>query len=159
EGRPVSYDIWISMNDSSNYNAMVQGITDTTWIWNHTGIEAGSPFYLKINGYSVDTTLKGYAYSGQPLFVHNELLSKQENHNKMTLYPVPASKFLNVRLGQTVNKADINIYNISGKHMLNIQSFSGNHLQLPLNTLDAGTYFLMIDNGRQIMTERFTVLR
>lgn len=159
EGRPVSYDIWISMNDSSNYNAMVQGITDTTWIWNHTGIEAGSPFYLKINGYSVDTTLKGYAYSGQPLFVHNELLSKQENHNKMTLYPVPTSKFLNVRLGQTVNKADINIYNISGKHMLNIQSFSGNHLQLPLNTLDAGTYFLMIDNGRQIMTERFTVLR
>ncbi len=159
EGRPVKYDIWISVNDSLNYNTVAQGIMDTTWVWNHTGIEAGSPFYIKINGYSVDTTLTGFAYSGQPVFVHNELLPAPDQQNNITLYPIPANNLLNVRLDQTVRNVRVKVYNTAGKPVLTVQSFSGDHLQLPIRTLDPGTYILVIENGRQILTERFTIAR
>jgi hypothetical protein len=159
EGRPVKYDIWISVNDSLNYNTVAQGIMDTTWVWNHTGIEAGSPFYIKINGYSVDTTLTGFAYSGQPVFVHNELLPAPDQQNNITLYPIPANNLLNVRLDQTVRNVKVKVYNTAGKPVLTVQSFSGDHLQLPIRTLDPGTYILVIENGRQILTERFTIAR
>lgn len=159
EGRPVKYDVWISVNDSLNYNPMVQGIMDTIWIWDAAGVEPGSLFYVKINGYSVDTTLKGNAYSGHPLFVQANHLPTLNPQNKMTLYPIPANNMLNITFENTVKNVGVQVYNTFGKSVLTIQSFSGNNLQLPVSMIVPGTYILVIEDGRRILTERFTIVR
>lgn len=159
EGRPVKYDIWISLMDSLNYNKMAQGIADTTWIWEHSGIEPGSPFFLVIEGYSIDTTLYGYAYSGQPLYVNADLKPFTDMIDEISLYPVPADEYLLVRWKNKVTNTTINIYSLTGKLIFNQQAFTGDNLKLPVASLEPGTYILTVENNRKISAETFTIAR
>lgn len=159
EGRPVVYDVWISVNDSLSYNIVAQAISDTTWLWEATGVEAGSPFFVKINGYSVDTTLYGYAYSGSPAFVNSNLESFISQKSELKIFPVPANDFITVNLNQEVDNSVAHIYNTRGKRILTFNSLTGKNLRLPVGNLKPGTYFLVVVTGKLRQSSAFTIAR
>lgn len=98
-------------------------------------------------------------------FIVNELVNSVDEISalgQVTLYPNPVSDLLNVSLNLE-EKAELNaqVFNAFGQQVRQLQSrlyTAGKHqLQVDVNDLQAGMYYLRMQDGDQISTYRFTV--
>ena len=82
-----------------------------------------------------------------------EGLGVEENvvaeNTKMEVYPNPAVSELNVRLE---NSAEINVFNIMGQNVLNMQGVKGVN-QINISDLTSGVYFISAGS----VTQKFIV--
>ena len=60
DGRPVLFDLELSTDNCITYNPIAQGLIDTLYYWDISGIEEGTVCWLKVTGYSLDSTLVGF---------------------------------------------------------------------------------------------------
>ncbi len=73
------------------------------------------------------------------------------------IYPNPASEYVIVQLGDT-SKGTINIYDISGKSVFqNIFDQNESNIQLSLEGITSGIYFLKIEQGNREITKKLIV--
>lgn len=73
------------------------------------------------------------------------------------LYPNPASGELNIFVSGNQPGAMVTVIDVLGKVVLR-ENISGDRLQLDVRNWTEGTYFCKIENGREQVTRRFTVL-
>jgi hypothetical protein len=91
----------------------------------------------------------------------NDIISSDE----FKLYPNPASDFieisgLNPRFKSWVNDVDIKIYNTLGESVLTPLAFGeGPGVRLDISALSPGLYFLCINNGKEMLTGSFIVMK
>jgi hypothetical protein len=103
-----------------------------------------NPFVARIDGLPVSV---GY---------ENEI-----NHN-IILSPNPACEYINIRLDDVIlsEVKDLKIYNTLGECVLTPLAFGeGPGVRLDISALTPGLYFVSINNGKELLTGSFIVLR
>ena len=108
--------------------------------------------------------LKQTDYNGEFSYSDIEIISdfkENENKIKLSLYPVPASDFINVELNSIVDlKTQIQIVNILGttvsEKSLTLQR-GYNHFEMEVNNLPEGVYFIQIQGLENYQSTRFSI--
>ncbi len=94
---------------------------------------------------------------GSKQFSNVVLLNKQKQ-NRLTVLPNPTSHFVQVQSSQQIKKGSIQIVNALGQIQLvqAIQDFSSGRINVA--SLANGQYFLLLNDGKQIITEKIVVM-
>ncbi len=77
------------------------------------------------------------------------------SNNKMILYPNPVNDVLNISFAGTSNETNISIFNATGQLLRKINTNSQNNFAINVSDLQKGVYFIKIENGNEIITNRF----
>jgi len=68
-----------------------------------------------------------------------------ESKNKVSVYPNPACDMLNLTFTKPLKQATVRIYSIDGKLIANKKNLYGNQINLDLNCLEKGVYFIKVN--------------
>jgi len=74
----------------------------------------------------------------------------------VVVYPNPASQYLNISSDQTLNQ--VSVYNMAGQLVID-QTTNSQEVQLPVQALENGLYFLRLYYDSGIAVERFEIIR
>jgi hypothetical protein len=78
----------------------------------------------------------------------------------VTLYPNPATTFINIKVGEQYTNATFKIINVLGTQMLNVTEFNtDNTASVNVASFAAGIYFLEINTGKSIEKIKFVIIK
>jgi hypothetical protein len=78
----------------------------------------------------------------------------------ITLYPNPATTFINIKVGEQYTNATFKIINVLGTQMLNVIEFNtDNTASVNVASFVAGIYFLEINTGKAIEKIKFIIIK
>ncbi|WP_033961429.1 lipocalin-like domain-containing protein [Psychroserpens jangbogonensis] len=141
DGRPIFYDLEYSIDNQNNFNPIVSGLTEPSYLWETPSISNNDDVWFKITAYSIDGTLTNtiISTSSSSATLSNEDLFK----SMIKLYPNPVGNQLNLdfSLAQT---GSYSILDMSGRRISNASSFSGTSLKVPTKELSNGVYFILV---------------
>ncbi len=80
---------------------------------------------------------------------------------EIELFPSPVSRELKISLPQDAMDKTYDIYciDIHGRKRIQVHENVKNHISLECNALEPGTYYLRLNNGNQVYTKPFIVVR
>ena len=109
-------------------------------------------FYFSFTGASAQTT------SGELSYLRNSTLLEK---NKVSLYPNPATDFLNVEVSNTELKGvTLKVYNIIGNVVnAEVEVLGDNRYFIRLKDLPPGYYLLAIKDGSNQINETYKFLK
>jgi hypothetical protein len=130
--------------------------------WNQLGVLGAKgasryhfthPFPASVNYYRILVVDK----DGGKQFSNIVLLNKQKQ-NTLTVLPNPTSHFIQIQSNQLIKKGRIQIVNAMGQVQLAhaIQDFSAGRLNVA--SLANGHYFLLLNDGKHVITEKIIVM-
>jgi predicted secreted hydrolase len=122
DGRPVYYDLELSTDGRATYVPIAQGLTDTIYHWDISDIDAGTECWLRVAGYSVDSTLFGIDETDTSFVIVITSISDAKaplaSAPKLStyVYPNPAyhQPMIHFQL-PTTTKVTLKIYNLLGQ--------------------------------------------
>jgi len=114
-------------------------------------------------GYFADSTIfyndtiRTKGFSDIVLMYFENMKSIFNNKTPILLYPNPSNDFLNIKFSKTINtQIKINIYDSNGRLISkSTQVPSNNQIQIKVENLNSGVYFLTILNGKQQSSGKF----
>ncbi len=77
-----------------------------------------------------------------------------ESTPSLKIFPNPANRLLNLQLGEVGDQAKLAIYNMNGQMML-MQTIRDIVTQVDVESLPAGLYIVLVNNGNTIYREKF----
>jgi photosystem II stability/assembly factor-like uncharacterized protein len=98
-------------------------------------------------------------------FLSNSFPESADELSFISLYPNPASDYIDINLerwspSSVWTPSEIQIYNALGQCVLSPLSFGeGSGVRLDISALPTGAYFLVLRDGKEILTNSFIVLR
>ena len=111
-------------------------------------VEAGSYYYELTMEYEVD----GETCVSDPVTTSVEVTSVDEQAASFNLYPNPANDKLTVE--SSVEMKEVKIYNLIGG-LVRSFNYTGTKMEISLEGLPNGVYFLQIVNGEMTVSKRF----
>jgi photosystem II stability/assembly factor-like uncharacterized protein len=144
----TSYDNgvnWLLMNDGLN----LSGLND---------------IFVSSKGYIYLAAHNGGLYRSRQAFVSAPDTPPAE-HSGITISPNPASDYIDINLGRWTpsvrwSPSDLKLYNSLGECVLSPLAFGeGPGVRLDISALPPGLYFISINNGDEILTGSFIVMR
>lgn len=148
DGRPVYYDVEISLNENPEYETVAQHITDTVFFWDNSGIDPGTPFRVKVKGYSIDSTLSGSDSTSQALFTGIPDPSRDYISEQTLVYPNPAEDhFIIDGVNKPMSNLVLTLTNSQGRAVRIIENVNGNAVRIKRGNLPSGIYFYKISSG------------
>ncbi len=78
---------------------------------------------------------------------------QEESNSKILIYPTLASEFLTIVSQNPIEK--IKVYDVSGHLILNFTTSSDTHVDVSLEALNSGIYFIKCWSGTKSLTQRF----
>jgi hypothetical protein len=155
DGRPVYYDVSIS-TDSVNFTTIANHLTDTSLLWSPT-IALGCQCWLKVKGYSVDTTLVTEKTSTTSFIYGATGIEELNSRFSVTAFPNPFTKEtgINYELKEAA-PVQLDIFNVTGEKVKSfekeIQSAGGHSLIWNGADVPAGNYFYKLQIGDNTIT-------
>lgn len=147
DGRPVYYDVEVSLNDNPDYEIVAQHITDTFFIWDNTGIEPGTPFRIRVKGTSIDSTLYGSDSTSQALYTGVSGDRSGHTGKQALIYPNPADDHFIIGLSMPAVGVTLTLTNSRGRTVRIIENINGTSLMIKRGNLPPGIYFYQITTG------------
>ena len=159
DGRPVYYDVEISLNNSPDYEVVAQHLTDTSFYWDNTGIEPGTPFRIRVKGTSIDSTLYGSDSTSQALYTG--ISGERTGHpaKKAVIYPNPADDHFMLSLNMPTGGAVLTLTNSQGRTVRIIDNVNGIAFRIKRGDLPPGIYFYIIKSGNTEVAKGKLILR
>jgi predicted secreted hydrolase len=143
EGRPIYYDLEYSIDNQQNFNSIVQGLTDTSYVWNGDGLNENDQVWFKIVAYSIDGVLNNTFISTSS---SNATLSLESlNQLEISFYPNPVKDWMVLNSPQSLQRAIIKIIDINGSLIKEFRIDSTEY-KVDLKFLKSGIYFLAVEN-------------
>jgi predicted secreted hydrolase len=155
----VAYDLSLSLDNKASFNYLAQGITDTSWTWDISGIPFGASAWLRVAGYSADTTLFGMADTDLAFIVTD--VDGIPDAALLSVFPNPTGRFLKVSLKNPLSgQADFRLLDALGREWVNRRLFVDHgEVLLDLSALPAGSYFLEVKTAEGIGVKKVVVRR
>ena len=155
DGRPVLFDLELSTDSCITYEPIAQGLLDTLYYWDISGIEEGTICWLKVTGYSLDSTLVGFDETDTSFVIGATSIDEYETeiNNKYVLsqnYPNPFNPSTTISFNLTAKNAKnaktcppwrIEIYNLKGQKIKTLECGES------LSTIADGVGYSILWNG------------
>lgn len=123
-------------------------------VYDSAGNGGGSVVVYDTNSVVVYSSSGDYGYGESAFFSTGDFLGTNNNDlQNFGIYPNPVSSILNITNAENAN---IQIYDVLGKLILTRDNISFEE-QINVSNLTTGTYFIKIQKGNAIATERFIV--
>jgi predicted secreted hydrolase len=151
DGRPVYYNVEISLNDNMSYETVIQHLSETSFIWDNSAIQPGTPFWVRVYGYSIDTTLYGTDSTDVPLVTGIDRITMQKSGIKISVSPNPVKNHLIITSTEELTSAEFRLYNSQGQLALKAENLSGRTNTLERGIIDNGLYFYTISVNKKVM--------
>ena len=145
DGNPLKYDLEYSINNQQTFLPIIKELADTFYYWDSPPILGAESCWLKVTGYSIDTTLinsNAIKYTTYPVFTDNI-----ENQNLIKLYPNPNNGIVNIELGSLKN-VSINVLTINGQLIFQKENINSGSYQFELKEF-AGIYFIEVNSQNE----------
>jgi hypothetical protein len=146
--------------------------TSTTYLWEFEGVE-GSPTSMvnnpnrvyNMNG-TFPVTLTATSNTGQSssktkYITVTGLGIGDVSGSPLTVCPNPSDGIVNINFGSDPDNetAVIHVYNSIGKEILNTKNTGIQVLQLDMTQYPSGIYFINVDNGKKLITNKISIVR
>lgn len=79
--------------------------------------------------------------------------------NNISVYPNPASSTVHVKLNSVSEQASVTVYNALGQLVIEPTAVMDNSVEINVNSLPKGVYFIKTTNGKETSTTKFVVER
>lgn len=90
-------------------------------------------------------------------------ISEQDGNFNVLLYPNPANDFMYMRLnGLASNRIEYRITDLQGRIVASEVNFNFDNngsLLIPTTNFDRGIYLIQVNNGKEVVTRKFTVIK
>jgi len=155
EGNPLYYDVEISTDNKKTFNKIAKRISDTSFVWDASGIKDGTECWVKIIGYSYDSTLVGTIES-ESSFIVNTIGVPQENYSKIKVYPNPFNESTNIKF-EIKKPANVKliVYDLLGNEISKIadeyKTAGEYNIQFNSKNIKSGIYYYVLQVGSEIM--------
>ena len=128
---------WINCNDN---NSFIVGETNR----NFTATNSGDYAVIITIGSCSDTS------ACQNVLIAN--VNENSFKTKVLLSPNPTTGNVNVNFGKSLNNGTITVLDIMGKNVFEIRNINNESIQLDINDLSSGLYFVQVQNNGQQKT-------
>lgn len=115
----------------------------------------GSVVLYDFNSEIIYSSPGSYGSGASASFAVSFLGTNDNNLEKVSIYPNPASSILNVK---NAENATIKVYDILGKIILTRSNISLQE-EIEVSKLQSGNYFIKIEKDNEVATKKFIVLR
>ena len=78
---------------------------------------------------------------------------------QISIYPIPTSEVLNIKLPKEFEAKELSLYNILGMEVLRSDVESSDLVRLDLNSLSVGNYVLRINDGKDWFVKNISIVR
>jgi len=168
-GRPLYYDLELSIDDGITFLPIVQGLTDTSYNWDISGLTTGTECWLRVIGYSIDTTLVGMDNSDNSFIIGGVNSSEFDTpilrkYDLIQNYPNPFNPITNIEfvLPKT-SQVLLKIFNtvseevaviVSEKLNAGIHKYNWN-----ASNLSSGVYYYRLETEEFVETKKMILIR
>lgn len=112
---------------------------------------------LEYGNYTVTVTDKYCGIATITVFVDNDLASgiNENNINPITVFPNPASGYVNLVSRKPLNGATFRLMNLAGQVVFEKQEIGGNNFVFDVSEQPSGIYFIEVNNAGTLSRTRF----
>ena len=112
---------------------------------------------LEYGNYTVTVTDKYCGIAVITILVDNDVASNvdENNFNPISVFPNPATGFVNLVSGKPLNDATFKIINLAGQIIMEKKEITGNIFAFDVSEQAAGIYFIEINNSGNVSRTRF----
>ena len=151
DGNPLSYDIEYSLDNRQTFLSLAQNVADTFYYWNDPPLTEGDSCWLKVTGFSIDTTLVNR--STKKLYATLTGVNNTEEEHLFIIYPNPSTGQFTV---EGINIQNIDIADINGKIIYSAMN------PLPVHHIDLanrpkGIYFVKVRAANATETKKIVL--
>jgi len=135
--------------NSTNQTTNASGITSFVNI----GRGLNKTYSISMSGYNINAGSVNVNYCDASVITSLTPVSISENSNKSlaSIYPNPFNNIINIKSDNIISR--VIIYNLVGSEILN-KSINNNQIQLPLETIPSGVYFIQIHTNKGIVNKK-----
>ena len=152
-------NITASINMDVNLDLFTTAPSGWTFQWYENGnliTGANNDTYTptQSGNYSVSITDPVGCTFSSPIYVYTVGIESFTS-NLWSLYPNPAGSSINLILSENISVEFIEIYDISGRLMNKISNMTNYQLQIDLEKYNNGTYLMVLNTNKGILTKKF----
>ncbi len=149
DGNPLKYDLEYSIDNQQTFLLIDSQLIDTLYYWNTTPLLEGDTCWIKITGYSIDTTLTNSIIT--KLIVNNSsLVNEIRNQRSVFIYPNPTTGQFTIK-GENIQR--IEVADINGKIIYSSMHHQTN-LSIDLGVLPKGMYFVKVTTDLETIVKK-----
>ncbi|RKE95033.1 lipocalin-like domain-containing protein [Ichthyenterobacterium magnum] len=144
DGRPVFYDLEYSVDNQANFLPVVQGLTDTFYLWTNPTLLTGDDVWFKVIAYSIDGTLTNTIISPTSSSAFITLSTQNIEENKIQLYPNPVDDILTLEFNTNLNDVVYEIIDLNGRLIFKSKKLSTSNIEIKAEHLTSGLYYIKV---------------
>ncbi len=148
-GRPLKYDLEVSIDNKQTFSSIAQGLTDTLFYWDNPKIPTGSSCWFKVKAYSIDTTLQNTVITSKASIFDPDLITSldisagdKNDINYFNIYPNPAGRMLFLDLNNGHSYEYFRIMDVFGQIILQENVSDNRQFQFDLSNQATGIYII-----------------
>ena len=157
DGRPVSYDVALSLDDKASWATLAENQPATEYLWDASAWPADSLYWFRITGYSIDGTLMGTAETEAPYTIITGTDLPIADSYSISVYPNPAADKLFVGLEKLPETAEARLSNARGQILR--RGSGGRLLEWDVSGLPAGSYWVEVHEEGEGKAVRVVIVR
>ncbi len=142
DGNPLKYDLEYSIDSLKTFLPIITNVADTFYYWNTQALSEEKNIWLKVTGYSIDSTLNNI--SVKKLKSNLTAVTETEYQEHIIIYPNPSAGQFIVE-GENIRK--IEIIDIIGRTVYS-SLINQTRQSIDLSTQQRGIYFVEVTTNR-----------
>jgi predicted secreted hydrolase len=142
DGNPLKYDLEYSIDSLKTFLPIITNVADTFYYWNTQALSEEKNIWLKVTGYSIDSTLNNI--SVKKLKSNFTAVTETEYQEHIIIYPNPSAGQFIVE-GENIRK--IEIIDIIGRTVYS-SLINQTRQSIDLSTQQRGIYFVEVTTNR-----------
>lgn len=176
DGRPIYFDLELSTDNKASFRKLARALTDTSFLWSQIDVVNGSECWLRVVGYSIDSTLIGTDVMDSPFVLNvtsvQEPIQQAAVPQKLTAVVQPNPGYLQAHIQfelSVATQVTIRVYNILGQRLATLadnRRFAVGRHEITWPGRDdsgrpvaSGVYLYRISTPLQVLDGRLVFLR
>jgi hypothetical protein len=157
DGRPVTYDVALSLDDKASWVTIAEGLPTTEYLWSPTGWPTDSLYWFRLSGYSIDGTLMGSTETDIPFAIVTQSNTPLAEATPSRVFPNPATEKVFIDLTNRPGSTQALLRNTTGQPL--IQAAGARLLQWDISRLPAGFYWVEIREEGAVQVQKLAIVR